>query len=78
MGTGNALMFAMSGDVIFGEDAYRMGMVQKIIDGDVLEKTIEYAQHLVENNSPTSMAAMKMQMWNHPTLGYEEATRQVW
>ena len=59
-----------------GEEAFRMGLVQRLIDGNVLEKTVEFAQHLVDNNSPTSMAVMKMQMWNHPKLGYEEATRQ--
>ena len=62
-------MFAMSGDVILGDDAFRMGMVQKVVDGNVLDETVAYAQHLVDNSSPTSMATMKMQMWNHPTLG---------
>eukprot|EP00935_MAST-01C_sp_MAST-1C-sp1_P000703 g703.t1 len=76
LGTGNAMMFAMSGDVITGEEAYRMGMVQKLCDDNVLGLAVEYAQHLCDNVSPTSMAAMKQQLWNHPTLGIEEATRQ--
>ena len=37
VGTGNALYFAMSSDVITGEEAWRMGIVQKVVEDNVLE-----------------------------------------
>ncbi len=76
VGTGNALYFAMSSDVITGEEAWRMGIVQKVVEDNVLEHAVEFAQRLADTVSPTSMATMKAQMWNHPQLTLEEATRQ--
>ena len=76
VGTGNAMMFMMSSDVYLGDEAMRLGMVQKVFDGDVLSQTIAYAQKLSDNVSPTSLAAMKRQLWEHPLLPNEEALRQ--
>ena len=41
-----------------------------------MEHAVEFAQRLADTVSPTSMATMKAQMWNHPQLTLEEATRQ--
>jgi enoyl-CoA hydratase/carnithine racemase len=46
IGTGNAMMFMMSSDIFLGDEAMRLGMVQKVFDGDVKEQTILYAQKL--------------------------------
>ena len=55
VGTGNALYFAMSSDVITGEEAWRMGIVQKVVEDNVLEHAVEFAQRLADTVSPTSM-----------------------
>lgn len=71
VGTGNALYFAMSSKVIRGEEAQRMGIVQEVVEGDVLGRALEFAQDLATNVSPTSLAAMKAQIWNHAALPIE-------
>lgn len=76
MGTGNAMMFALSSDIILGDEAYRTGLVQKVFDDNVLEHTIKFAERLAENVSPTSMYSIKQQIWKHAHLDVTEATRQ--
>lgn len=76
MGTGNAMMFALSSDIILGDEAYRTGLVQKVFDDNVLEHTLKFAQRLAENVSPTSMYSIKQQIWQHAHLDVTEATRQ--
>jgi enoyl-CoA hydratase/carnithine racemase len=55
--------------------AFFFGLCQ-VFDGDVKERTVEFAQRLADTVSPTSMAAMKRQLWEHPRLSDEEALRQ--
>jgi len=76
MGMGNALMFAMSSDIILADEAYRMGIVQKVFDDNVLLHTIEYAQRLADYVSPNSMAVIKQQIWNHANMSVNDATHQ--
>ena len=38
----------------------------------MLPRTIEFAQKLADTVSPTSMAAMKQQLWTHPLMEHEE------
>ena len=74
IGTGNAMMFLLSSDKFSGEEAFRMGMVQRCFPKEeLLDQTVEFAQHLADQCSPVSMAAMKLQVWNHPTRSLTEA-----
>ena len=70
------MMFMMSSDIYLGDEAYRLGLVQKVFDGDCFEKAIEYGQKLADNVSPTSLAAMKRQLWTHPGMQDEAALRE--
>ena len=51
-----------------------MGMVQRCFPAvELLDKTVEFAQHLADKCSPMSLAAMKLQLWNHPARPVHEA-----
>ena len=52
---------------------FYLSTVQKVFDGDCLERAIEYGQKLADNVSPTSLAAMKRQLWTHPGMQDEAA-----
>lgn len=77
IGTGNAMMMMMDSEVVLGEEAMRLGLVQKVFDGDCLAKTLLYAQQLANNVSPVSLAGIKRQIWTHPALDDDEALRQT-
>ena len=63
LGTGNAMMFMLSSDKYSGDDALQLGMVQRCFPAEsLLDKTVEYAQHLADKCSPVSMASMKLQV----------------
>ena len=66
----------MSSDIYLGDEAHRLGLVQKVFDGDCFERAIEYGQKLADNVSPTSLAAMKRQLWTHPGMQDEAALRE--
>jgi len=59
----------VSGRVFTGEEAQRLGVVQRDVPRDqVLEQAIAYARDLVDNVSPTAMAVIKWQMYHHRDL----------
>lgn len=63
VGQSRALDLLMSARVIRGEEAYRIGLVDHLVDADALvDETVAYAQDIAENASPTSIAIMKQQI----------------
>ncbi len=64
VGPAHALDLLLSGRVVLGEEAARLGLVNRAIAGDgVLEETLAYARELASNSSPASMATMKAQVY---------------
>ena len=55
---------------------FYLSTVQKVFNGDCFERAIEYGQKLADNVSPTSLAAMKRQLWTHPGMQDEAALRE--
>jgi enoyl-CoA hydratase/carnithine racemase len=60
VGTGNAMMLMMSSEVFLGEEAHRLGLVQRCCDGDVRAQAIAFGQQLADTVSPASLAAIKV------------------
>lgn len=59
----------ISARVFTGEEAARLGVVQRAVPRDqVLEEAISYARDLVDHVSPTAMAVIKWQMYHHRDL----------
>jgi enoyl-CoA hydratase/carnithine racemase len=74
VGSANALDLLLSGRVILSEDALGMGMVNAVHPGEeLMDRTMEYARELATWSSPTSMAVMKKQVYEHLEQGAAES-----
>jgi enoyl-CoA hydratase len=50
MGWGNAMRYLLTGDEFYAEDAYRMGIVQEVVEvGQQLDRAIEVAEKIAAN-----------------------------
>jgi len=64
VGPARALDLLLSGRVVFAEEAYELGLVNRVLAPDrLLETALDYAHELVVNCSPKSMATMKRQVY---------------
>ena len=45
----------MSSDIVLGDEALRLGLIQRCCDGDALEQAVAFAQQLADTVSPTSL-----------------------
>jgi enoyl-CoA hydratase/carnithine racemase len=74
VGPARAADILMSSRVVLAEEALAMGMVNRVIPGEsLLEETLAYAADMAVNCAPSSMAAMKRQIWGHLDLSFQEA-----
>jgi enoyl-CoA hydratase/carnithine racemase len=74
VGTSRALDLLFSGRTFLAEEAAEIGLVSKVLPGDVLvDHALAYAADLAANVSPTSMAVMKQQVYRDQTRGLVEA-----
>lgn len=64
VGPARALDLLLSGRVVLAEEAYELGLVNRVLPPDrLLEATFAYARELAVNCSPASMATMKRQVY---------------
>jgi enoyl-CoA hydratase/carnithine racemase len=64
VGPARALDLLLSGRVVLGEEAAALGLVNRSLPADrLLDETLAYARDLAANTSPSSMAAMKAQVY---------------
>jgi enoyl-CoA hydratase/carnithine racemase len=74
VGPGRALDLLMSGRVVLAEEALEMGLVQRVLPPDeLLDATVAYADELATLSAPSSMKAIKHQVWSHLSMSVEEA-----
>jgi enoyl-CoA hydratase/carnithine racemase len=74
VGASRALDLLMSGRVVLGDEAQRIGLVDFVAPAErLLEKAVEYALDLARNCSPTSMADIKDQVRRHLAATFDEA-----
>ena len=65
VGHSRALDIMLSSRRVSAEEAYRMGLADRVLpDADLLPAALAYARDLAENVSPRSMRVIKRQMWN--------------
>ena len=63
VGTSRALDLLLSGRVMLGTDAHRIGLVDELAEpGELLDAAVAYAAELTANCSPASMAIIKAQI----------------
>jgi enoyl-CoA hydratase/carnithine racemase len=63
VGPAHALDLLLSGRVILGDEAARVGLVNRAVPADALQASLEYAAELARECSPASMAAMKRRVY---------------
>lgn len=64
VGPARALDLLLSGRVVLGEEAARLGLVNRALKpAELLAETMSYAHELAVNCSPASMATMKRQVY---------------
>jgi enoyl-CoA hydratase/carnithine racemase len=66
VGVSRALDLLISGRVVLGDEAERMGLVDRVVPaGRLVDEAVAYALDLAGNCSPTSMAVIKSQVQRH-------------
>jgi enoyl-CoA hydratase/carnithine racemase len=74
VGPARALDLLLSGRVILGEEAERLGLVNRALPRErVLEETLAYARDIAANCAPSSLAAMKRQVYEDLERGLTDA-----
>jgi len=68
VGMSRSLDVLMSGRVFLAEEALELGLVNRVVDGDVVAAAMDYARDLATYSSPAAMRDMKRQIWAD-TLG---------
>ena len=64
VGPARALDLLLSGRVVLGEEAERLGLVNRVFPREsVLDETLAYARDIAANCAPSSLAAMKQQVY---------------
>jgi enoyl-CoA hydratase/carnithine racemase len=78
VGAGAALDLLWSSRKIDADEAYRIGLVQELVDPDeLLPAARRYVVDLAENVSPASLADTKRLVYRHLGVGYEDALRET-
>ena len=77
VGPSRALDLLLSGRVVLAEEALGMGLVDRVVAPQELRDTVTaYARDLAANCSPTSMAAIKHQVYRHYETDLAAALRE--
>lgn len=77
VGPARALDLLLSGRVFLAEEAYELGVVNKVFPPEsLLEESLEYARDLAVNVSPASMAVMKQQIYGHLEKDFPRAMKE--
>ncbi|MQA96991.1 MAG: enoyl-CoA hydratase [Streptosporangiales bacterium] len=64
VGLGNAMDLLLSSRTFTGDEAARLGLVNRALPGErLMDEVLAYARGLAERSSPASMAAIKRQLW---------------
>jgi enoyl-CoA hydratase/carnithine racemase len=78
LGPAHALDLLYSARKIDAEEAARMGLVNRVVDGaELMDFTRHYVAELAANCSPTSMMIMKRQVYQHLTADLGAAEKEA-
>jgi enoyl-CoA hydratase/carnithine racemase len=79
VGIGNATDLLLSGRVFDADEAYRMGVVNRVeAPGQLLEATLEYAREMARNCSPRSLAFIRHQLHTDPEGTFDATLRSAY
>jgi enoyl-CoA hydratase/carnithine racemase len=76
VGAGRAADLLFSSRVVLAEEAKEMGLVNEVYAADeLMEATLGYARAMAEGCAPSSLLAMKRQLWGDLLDGLEQSWR---
>jgi enoyl-CoA hydratase/carnithine racemase len=74
VGMARAADVLMSSRVILAEEAATMGLVNEVVEPEhLIDRVMEYASDMAVHCAPTSLAAMKQQIWGHFDMTFQQA-----
>jgi enoyl-CoA hydratase/carnithine racemase len=74
MGTSRALDLLLSSRVVLSDEAFQMGLVNRVCPPEsLLDEALAYARDLADNTSPASLATIKRQVYAHQTVDLDTA-----
>jgi enoyl-CoA hydratase/carnithine racemase len=77
VGTAAAIDLLASGRVVLAEEAFQLGLVNRVVPGErLMPTTMEYAREVASSCSPASVASIKWQVYRHRESGLETALRE--
>jgi enoyl-CoA hydratase/carnithine racemase len=75
VGISRAMEISLSGRIFGAQEALQLGLVSRVVpNGELLETTVQTAQDIAANCSPTGMAEAKRMLWEHLNKDYPAAT----
>jgi enoyl-CoA hydratase/carnithine racemase len=78
VGPARALDLLLSARVVLGEEAERLGLVNRALPREsVLDETLAYARDVAANCAPSSLAAMKQQVYEDLERGLTDAVERA-
>jgi len=73
LGPSRALDLLWSARKVSAEEALQLGLVDRVVDGDVVQEARKYIEDLAQTCSPTSIMTMKRQVYLHMMRPLNEA-----
>jgi enoyl-CoA hydratase/carnithine racemase len=78
VGPGRSLDLLYSGRVFLADEAYELGLVNKVVPHDrLMDETMSWAADVAQNASPASMAVMKQEIYRHIDTDLDTALREA-
>jgi enoyl-CoA hydratase/carnithine racemase len=78
VGRSRALDILLSSRVVLGEEALRMGLVDRLVGSEeLLDAAVAYADDLATHCSPTAMQAIKQQVLNAQNVAFSAAAEEA-
>jgi enoyl-CoA hydratase/carnithine racemase len=64
--------------MVDAEEAFRMGLVERLVEGSAVHAAQEYVRELAATVSPSSLADTKRMVWEHAGMTIEASLDDVW
>lgn len=77
VGVGNALDLLWSSRMVDAEDAYRIGLLEYLVE-DPVAAAEQYIRTLTESVSPVAMADTKRMVWDHAGRDLDDSLDDMW